>query len=150
VPTPGLLDVGFSAGTTGTPTRQRKRLAHRAADNRTHAPGTALAAPSPVQSSPRTTHLRFVRELLKPAARLVHDRPWGFGFSDVCLLTGDVPAVILNGHDDRDQLASAAHWDIVLPLDPRRFLFLSGPASWTTRPNVATTACTCPAAQACS
>ncbi|MFI6581823.1 DUF4238 domain-containing protein [Embleya sp. NPDC050493] len=105
-------------------TRQRKRFAHLAAA----ADGAALPASAGVRSfAANNPHLQFVGELLEPVARMVHDRPWGFGFSDVCLLTGDVPAVILNGHDHRDQIASAAHWDILLPLDPHRFLFLPGP-----------------------
>jgi hypothetical protein len=44
----------------------------------------------------------------------------------MCLLTSDVPVVLLNAPDAEDQLTAAAVSDILLPLDPHRLLFLPG------------------------
>lgn len=32
--------------------------------------------------------------------------------------------VILNAHDDEDQVGAALTWDIVFPLDPHRFIYM--------------------------
>ena len=53
-------------------------------------------------------------------------RPWGVGFSDYCLLTGDVPVLVLNGQDDADQASAVRFWDVYLPMDPHRCLYLPG------------------------
>lgn len=71
-------------------------------------------------------HLAYIAENVAPLAGLVFRRPWGIGFSSACLLTSDAPVQLLNAQDDSDQLAAAAYWDIYLPLDPHRFLFLPG------------------------
>ncbi len=47
----------------------------------------------------------------------------------MCLLTSDTPVAIWNRPDDEDQLRAAALSDIMLPLDPHRFLFLLSPAA---------------------
>lgn len=71
-------------------------------------------------------HLRYIVELIAPLAGQVFSRPWGVGFTSLCLWTSDNPVVILNAVDDSDQLAAAGFWDIYLPLDPHRMLFLPG------------------------
>ncbi|MFB8235587.1 DUF4238 domain-containing protein [Kitasatospora purpeofusca] len=105
-------------------TRQRKRLAF--ADSPT---GGGLEAPADIAVlAANNPHLRYIVEHLAALALTVFGRPWGLGFSDICLLTSDVPVVLLNGHDARNQLAAAAICDILLPLDPHRLLFLPGAA----------------------
>lgn len=74
-------------------------------------------------------HLGYIAEMIVPLAATVFTRPWGIGFSDYCLLTGDVPVLILNGQDHPDQQASVEYWDLYLPLDPHRCLYLPGAAS---------------------
>jgi Protein of unknown function (DUF4238) len=71
-------------------------------------------------------HIAFILELLQPLAAILFHRPWGVGFSDYCLLTSDVPVLVLNAQDADDQLLAAEYWDIYLPLDPHRCLFLPG------------------------
>jgi hypothetical protein len=51
---------------------------------------------------------------------------YAFGGSNLCLLTSDTPVQILNAHDNDDPLRAAAFWDLYLPLDPHRFLYLPG------------------------
>jgi hypothetical protein len=83
--------------------------------------------------------LTFIATHLAPLSAVIHSKPWGIGFSDACLPTGDVPAIVMNGQDDRDQLRAAAYWDILLPLDPHRFLILptvgsqDDPRTWVDR-----------------
>ncbi len=99
--------------------RQRKRLAFLAdAEQLDGDPVGARAGAD--------RHLGFMARLLGGMAFLLHSRPWGLGFSDACLLTSDVPLVILNGHDETDQALSLAFWDVLLPLDPHRLLYLPG------------------------
>jgi hypothetical protein len=74
-------------------------------------------------------HLRYIAELIEPLAATLFSRPWGVGFSDYCLLSGDVPALVLNGQDHSNQQAAVAYWDVYLPLDPHRCLYLPGTAS---------------------
>jgi hypothetical protein len=74
-------------------------------------------------------HLRYIAEMIEPLAATVFSRPWGLGFSDYCLLSGDVPVLVLNGQDHGDQQAAVAYWDVYLPLDPHRCLYLPGAAS---------------------
>ena len=101
-------------------TRQRKRLAYLAERE-------GLAAPAGVRSvTDNNSHLEFMARQLGAVAFLLYSRPWGLGFSDACLLTSDVPVVILNGHDDEDQLLSVSFWDVLLPLDSHRLLLLPG------------------------
>jgi len=50
----------------------------------------------------------------------------GLGFSDACLWTSDVPVIVLNGQDEENQSLAASYWDIVLALDPHRFLIMPG------------------------
>jgi hypothetical protein len=101
-------------------TRQRKRLAYLAERE-------GLGASAGVRSvTDNNTHLEFMARQLAAVAFVLYQRPWGLGFSDACLLTSDVPVVILNGHDDENQLLSASFWDILLPLDPHRLLLMPG------------------------
>ncbi|MFD8963395.1 DUF4238 domain-containing protein [Streptomyces sp. NPDC059568] len=105
-------------------TRQRKRLAHRA----TKTPDIA-ALPLEVQKlAENNPHLRYILEQIVTLALTLQARPWALGFSDMCLLTSDTPVVIWNRPDDENQVRAAALSDIMLPLDPHRFLFLPGPA----------------------
>ncbi|WP_431681167.1 DUF4238 domain-containing protein [Kitasatospora sp. KL5] len=103
-------------------TRQRKRLMFDdgSAEEVAQVPAdiAAIAANNP--------HLRYIAEHLAALALVLFARPWGLGFSDMCLLTSDVPLVMLNGHDAGNQLAAVEVCDILLPLDPHRFLFLPG------------------------
>ncbi|MFI9589779.1 DUF4238 domain-containing protein [Nonomuraea sp. NPDC052265] len=106
-------------------TRQRRRLASLAAAADAGQP--PLEMPHSLKSlAGRDAHLRFMADQLAALAQIIHNRPWGLGFSDACLWTSDVPVVILNGHDDEDQLRAAIYWDVILPLDPHRFLILPG------------------------
>ncbi len=101
-------------------TRQRKRLAYFAEQE-------GLSASAGVKSvTENNIHLDFMVRQLGAVAFLAYRRPWGLGFSDACLMTSDVPVVILNGHDDKNQVLSASFWDILLPLDSHRLLLLPG------------------------
>jgi hypothetical protein len=94
--------------------RQRRRLA-------------GVGTPSTPIHEPRVNHhLRYIVELIAPMAAMIFGRPWGIGITSLCLLTSDTPVVILNGLDDDDQLRATRFWDIYLPLDPHRMLFLPG------------------------
>ncbi|MFF3312820.1 DUF4238 domain-containing protein [Streptomyces sp. NPDC002952] len=106
-------------------TRQRKRLTHR----QTQAPDIA-GLPLEVQKlAENNPHLRYIVEHIVTLALTLEARPWALGFSDMCLLTSDTPVVIWNRPDDENQVRAAALSDIMLPLDPHRFLFLPGPAT---------------------
>ena len=107
--------------------RQRKRLAFLADSDQLS--GDPLRA-----SASADHHLGFMARLLGGMALLLYSRPWGLGFSDTCLLTSDVPLVVLNGHDHDDQALSLAFWDVLLPLDPHRLLFLPGSSKGLTDP----------------
>jgi hypothetical protein len=74
-------------------------------------------------------HLRYIAEMIEPIAATLFSRPWGVGFADYCLLSGDVPVLVLNGQDHSDQRAAVEYWDVYLPLDPHRCLYLPGAAS---------------------
>ncbi|HUP86890.1 MAG TPA: DUF4238 domain-containing protein [Acidimicrobiales bacterium] len=103
-------------------TRQRKRLAHLLDES---APGLQL--PSSLRKAAATNlHIAYVASQLGRLAGVLYGRPWGLGFSDACLLTSDVPVVLLNQHDAHEQVLAAAVCDILLALDPHRFLFLPG------------------------
>lgn len=104
-------------------TRQRHRLEHLAEAKQLPSP------PSLGKYDKNNPHLAFLVHQIGALAFILYDKPWGLGFSDTCLLTSDVPVVIFNDHDADDQLTSAWYWDIVLPLDPHRFIFLLGPSS---------------------
>jgi hypothetical protein len=71
-------------------------------------------------------HLEYIAKEIAPLAFLLTTRPWGIGFTNLCLYTSDVPVQIINGQDDNDQLKAASYWDIYAPLDPHRFLYLPG------------------------
>jgi hypothetical protein len=100
--------------------RQRTRLA-------TDAGRAGIELPDEIAVA--NHHLRYIAEMIEPLAATVFSRPWGVGFSDYCLLTGDVPVLVLNGQDHGDQQASVDYWDVYLPLDPHRCLYLPGGAS---------------------
>lgn len=100
--------------------RQRTRLAMDAGRAGIDLPDEVAAA---------NHHLRYIAELIQPLAATVFSRPWGVGFSDYCLLSGDVPVLVLNGQDHSDQQAAVAYWDVYVPLDPHRCLYLPGAAS---------------------
>lgn len=99
-------------------TRQRKRLEAWGASRSFTVPG----APSTPDLA--TTHARYIASTLEDVAQALYVRPWGLGFSTACLPTSDCPVVILNAHDDEDQVGAALTWDIVFPLDPHRFIFM--------------------------
>ncbi|MBX8686184.1 DUF4238 domain-containing protein [Mycobacterium sp. 20091114027_K0903767] len=97
-------------------TRQRARL-----DVSTD---TSIDVPGDFQSANR--HIKYIINLIRPLAAVLFARPWGVGFSDYCLLTGDVPVLVINGQDASDQVLAADYWDVYLALDPHRCLFLPG------------------------
>lgn len=99
-------------------TRQRKRLEAWGASQSFRVPG------APTAPNLATTHARYIAETLGEVARALYVRPWGLGFTNACLPTSDCPVVILNAHDDEDQVGAAHTWDIVFPLDPHRFIFM--------------------------
>lgn len=102
-------------------TRQRDRLEHHLADIH------GLDIPKPIaKAAAANVHIAFIASQLSRLASVVYDRPWGVGFSDACLTTSDVPVVLLHEHDADDQIFAASISDIVLPLDPHRFLYLPG------------------------
>ncbi len=103
--------------------RQRERLSLD--DDCTIAPPPSLTKAN--------RHIAYINELTAPLAGIIHNRPWGVGFSDYCLVTSDVPVLILNGQDEDDQLLSADFWDIYLPLDSHRCLYLPGRPNRRTR-----------------
>ncbi|MFJ9627407.1 DUF4238 domain-containing protein [Streptomyces sp. NPDC101175] len=110
-------------------TRQRKRLEYvDRSTERLEVPHdvAAIAANNP--------HLHFIVEHLAALAFTLFARPWGLAFAQMCLLTSDVPVALCNAPDADDQLAAAAHADILLPLDPHRLLFLPGTGMRATDP----------------
>lgn len=100
--------------------RQRSRL---------HVEATRGGIDLPDRVAVANHHLRYIAEMVQPLAATLYGRPWGIGFADYCLLTGDVPALVLNGQDHGDQLSAVAYWDVYLPLDPHRCLYLPGAAT---------------------
>ncbi|MEV5704774.1 DUF4238 domain-containing protein [Actinoallomurus sp. NPDC052274] len=105
-------------------TRQRKRLTHASQG------GKALEVPAGIAAiAANNPHLQYIVGHLAALALTLYARPWGLGFSGMCLLTSDVPVVLFNAQDADDQLAAAAFCDIVLPLDPHRLLLLPGIAT---------------------
>jgi hypothetical protein len=131
LPGPGRWPLGederlslawWIAGQIVRTTRQRRRLLHLVGQG-----ADQLALPNSIRSlAGRDEHVRFMGEQLARLSWVIFDRPWGLGFSDVCLWTSDVPVVIVNGQDDENQLLATAFWDVILPLDPHRFLILPG------------------------
>ncbi|SDP18878.1 Protein of unknown function [Pedococcus dokdonensis] len=71
-------------------------------------------------------HLAYIVEALAPLAWLIYMRPWGFGFTNLCLFTSDSPVHIVNADDNDDPARASTYWDIYVPLDSHRFLFLPG------------------------
>lgn len=71
-------------------------------------------------------HLSYMVQAMGPLAQLLYNRPWGFGFTNLCLLTSDVPVQIANIENNDEPVDAASYWDIYLPLDPHRFLYLPG------------------------
>lgn len=69
-------------------------------------------------------HLQYMRRNIPLLTSEILARPWGFGFSATGLITGDSPVVMLNGHDDDNQVNSFANCTVVLPLDSKRLLIL--------------------------
>lgn len=111
-------------------TRQRKRLEHASRSlERLDVP------PEIAMITGNNPHLRYIVEHLAALAFVLIARPWGLGFTDMCLLTSDVPVVMFNHHDAEDQLAAAAVCDIMLPLDPHRLLFLPNPGMQAADPH---------------
>lgn len=100
--------------------RQRARLSMDADRAGAELPGRVATA---------NHHLRYIAEMIAPLTATLLARPWGIGFSDYCLLTGDVPVLVLNGQDHSDQQAAVSYWDVYLPVDPHRCLYLPGGAS---------------------
>jgi hypothetical protein len=103
-------------------TRQRKRLTFTAPE------AERLEAPTEIVTiAANNPHLSFIVERLSALAFTLYARPWGLGFSEMCLLTSDVPVTLFNHHDAENQLAAAALSDILIPLDPHRLLFMPSP-----------------------
>lgn len=71
-------------------------------------------------------HHAYIVDAVQPLAALLYSRPWGFGFTGLCLFTSDNPVQVLNSRVDDEPLETAAFWDIYVPLDPHRFLYLPG------------------------
>lgn len=106
-------------------TRQRKRLSHTQSSS-----GDAADLPADIaRIAANNPHLHYIVENIAVLALVLHNRPWGLGFSDMCLLTSDVPVVIWNRPDADDQVLAVAQSDIMLPLDPHRLLFLPSPSA---------------------
>jgi hypothetical protein len=86
--------------------------------------------PGPVHQFARNNrYLGFVFEHLAPLAAIVASKAWGIGYSDACQPTSDVPVVLMRGQDEENQLHSVAYWDLLVPLDPHRFLLMTTPGS---------------------
>lgn len=101
-------------------TRQRSRLDHLAVAD-------PLDAPTEVgRFAKNHAHINYIAKQLGGLAGILFEKPWCIGFSDACLLTSDVPVVILNGQDDPDQTFAAWYDEVYLPLDPHRFLLMPG------------------------
>jgi len=96
--------------------RQRERLWKLSSDGLEPPRGLARA----------NSHIEYMIRHLAPLAAILAHRPWGFGFTNLCLFTSDVPVQILNAQDDDDQVLAAAYWDVYVPLDSHRFLYLPG------------------------
>ena len=103
--------------------RTRLELAHhgQASDPK---PKKRLDLPRQFDSANR--HIKYIAEMIERLAAAIFYRPWGVGFSDYCLLTGDVPVIVLNGQDHSDQHLAVQFWDIYMPLDSHRCLYLPG------------------------
>ncbi|MGO4104707.1 DUF4238 domain-containing protein [Leifsonia sp. YAF41] len=100
-------------------TRQRERIT--AAD-------TAEGRVPPTGISRANSHLQYIVKWAEPIARGIYNRPWGIGFSVACLLTSDVPVLVLNGQDHDNQSLAIDFWDLYLPVGPHRALYLPGRA----------------------
>lgn len=106
--------------------RQRLRLDSLARDASNE---DRVAYPDSFDSANR--HLRYIAERLERLVSTIYSRPWGIGFADHCLLTGDCPVLVINGQDHPDQVAAVKYWDVYVPLDPHRCLYLPGFGSTT-------------------
>lgn len=103
-------------------TRQRQRLAHLSADVKEDP-----ELPDDIAKiAANNSHLYYIVANVAALTAALYDRPWGLGFSDMCLLTSDVPVVIWNRPDEENQILAVAQSDVMLPLDPHRLLFLPG------------------------
>jgi hypothetical protein len=71
-------------------------------------------------------HIDYIIQNVGPIAQVVFQRPWGIGYTTACLATSDSPVQVFNAQDDDDQVRAVSFWDIYLPLDPHRFLYLPG------------------------
>lgn len=96
-------------------TRQRERLLELYEE--------PVAVPAQFKAD---AHLEYIIEMIAPIAGVIMRRPWGFGITSLCLITSDTPVLVLNGQDEHDQLTAVSFWDIYLPLDAHRLLFLPG------------------------
>ncbi|MGC5225450.1 DUF4238 domain-containing protein [Micromonospora sp. DT81.3] len=111
----------FMAAQIVRTTRQRKRLEAWAGREGIDLPGSV--------DGPHvgTAHVAFMFDAMRGLTHVLESRSWGLGHSGACLITSDSPLVILNGHDDDNQLLAAGFWDIMFPLDPHRLIFMPGP-----------------------
>ena len=96
--------------------------------------GTSLEMPTELARA--NLHLEFIIDSIGPLARLIWQRPWGIGLTSLCLFTSDAPVQLINGRDDDDPIRAASFWDIYLPLDPHRFLYLPGKKARESRPKL--------------
>lgn len=103
--------------------RTRLELAHHG-DAKSGSPSERLDLPHEFEVANR--HIKYIAEMIEYLAAAIYHRPWGVGFSDYCLLTGDVPVLVLNGQDHQDQHRAVQYWDIYMPMDPHRCLYLPG------------------------
>lgn len=99
-------------------TRQRLRLTHQEGEDLLDAPTTVG------RFAANNAHLSYLVNELARLAAVLFQQPWCLGFSDACLLTSDVPVLLLNGQDDPAQDFAAWYDAVYLPLDPHRFLLL--------------------------
>lgn len=100
-------------------TRQRERIT---------AAGAIEGKVPPIGIGRANPHLEYIVKWAAPIARAIFNRPWGVGFSDTCLLTSDVPVLVLNGQDHDNQFLAIDFWDLYLPVGPHRALYLPGRA----------------------
>ncbi|MEV7755868.1 hypothetical protein [Streptomyces griseofuscus] len=63
-----------------------------------------------------TTNTHYILENIAALAAMLYDRPWGLGFSDMCLLASDVPVVVRNRPDEDDQILAVARSDVMREL----------------------------------
>lgn len=69
-------------------------------------------------------HHGYITVCVNMMATLIRDRRWGLGSSEHCLLTSDSPVQPMSLEGTDEPLSGAWWWDIYLPLDPYRFIYI--------------------------